>query len=889
MRRLRALFLRIHGLFRKVASEQEFSVELEAHLQLHIDDNLRAGMTPELARRDALIKLGGIEQTKENCRERRGLPLLEVFVQDLRFGTRMLRKNPGFALVAVLTLALGISANATIFSFVSAVLYKIPPVYEADHVVVVYGTSLAHSWNSNLNPVSAPNYFTWKRENRVFTDLAAIEPYVSANLTGKGEPERITASYVTANYFSVIGVAPELGRAFAGEDDQAGHDRAVLLDYRFWERKFGSDSQIVGKSIRLNGEEHTVIGVLPQRFQLMSFQAQVWLPLVLDESQQSSAARQARTLYLFARLNPGTSLNQARADVRTLGGIAAQSFPDTESGWGANCLTLQEYGIRDFNASAAIAILLSAVGFVLLIACANVAGLLLARATGRGKEMAVRIALGAGKARIIRQLMTEAFLIAILGAAAGLALSLAGVQVLHKELSFNEAVKMLDMQLDWRVLSFTSALAVLSAVLFGLAPAWRAWTVDVFPTLKNDSAKVSPGKKRSRGRSSLVATEVAMAVILLTGSGLMIKAFVEGLRRDLGFQPQHLLSAQVALPESQYKEPARQIEFYRELVRRLGNIPGATSAASTSNLPAAGAGFVSFLRRGEENVPSSNRSRARYSVVSPQYFATIQASLLSGRPFADTDNSKSPAVVIVSEKLVERLFPKGDALGKQIRVDSGDAGANQWCEIVGIVSNVRSWPLNFSEDPEIYEPFFQHPAGEMSLVVRAERDPNSLAAGLREAVWSLDKEQPIGSVISIPDLLANEVTPDLIFNKMMAIFAALALVLAGIGIYGLVAFTVGQRSQEIGIRVALGAEQRSILRMVLRDGMKLTVVGAGIGMICAFPLPRLFEAAFYDFHVLGGWLFVLVPAVIAAVSLLACYIPARRAARVDPIVALRYE
>ncbi len=801
----------------------------------------------------------------------------------------MLRKNPGFTVVAVLTLALGISANATIFSFVNAVLYKRPPVYDPDRVLVVYGTSAAHAWGANLNPVSAPNYFTWKRENQVFSELAASEPYVSVNLTGTGEPELVIANRATANYFSVTGIAPALGRGFAVGEDQPGHDRVVLLDYRFWEQKFGSDLNIIGKSIRLNGEEHTIIGVLPQRFQIMSFRSQIWLPLVLDESQQSSAVRQTRTLYLFARLKPGVTLNQAQANIRTLGTLAAQSFPETENGWGANCLTLQEYGIRDFNAGAAFVILLSAVGFVLLIACANIAGLLLARATSRGKEMAIRIAIGAGRLRVVRQLMTEALLIAVLGTIAGLGLAVGGTQLLHKTLSFNEAIKTLDMQIDWRVLSFTSAIAVLSALLFGLAPALRAWAVDVFPTLKNDSGKVSAGKKKSRSRGLLVAAEVAMAVILLSGAGILIKGFLEGLHRSLGFQPQRLLTAQITLPESRYKEPAKQIKFYRELTAHLESMPGASSAAITSSLPAAGAGFVNFLLKGQENLPPSERSRARYYVVSSSYFATIQTSLIAGRVFAETDDANSPPVAVVTETFVERFFPKGDVLGKQIRIDSSDAVATQWRQIVGIVHNVKSWPLNFSDEPEIYEPYPQHPTAEMSVVVRSADRANSLAPGLREAVWSLDREQPIGSVISMPDLLANETAPDLIFSKLMAIFAALALVLAGIGIYGLVAFTVGQRSQEIGIRVAMGAEKKTILQMVLRDGLKLAAVGAAIGMLGAFPLPRLFEAAFYDFHVRGGWLFLIVPALIGAVALLACYIPARRASRVDPIVALRYE
>ena len=888
MKHLRAWFSRLGELFGKERRERELSAEMESHLQLHIEDNLRAGMLPAQARREALMKLGGMEQTKENYRERRGLPFVDVFLQDLRFGGRMLRKNPGFTLVAVLTLALGIASNATIFSFVNAVLYRRPPVHDPDRALVLYEVPTKRG-GANLERVSTPNYVTWKRGNQAFSDLAALEPYGSVNLTGTGEPERISMNRVTANYFSVAGVAPEIGRAFAANEDQPGHERVALLDYRFWERKFGSDPNIAGKTIRLDGEEHTIVGVLPQRFQILSFRAQVWLPLVLDASEQTAAARQNRTLYPFGRLKPGVTLAQAQANVRALGAVAAQAFPETESGWRADCVTLQEFGIRDFNANAAIVVLLAAVGFVLLIACANIAGLLLARATGRGKEMAVRIAIGAGRARIVRQLMTEALLIAVLGSAAGLVLALGATPLLHNALSFNEALKTLDMQMDWRVLSFTTAIAVLSAVLFGLAPALRAWAVEVFPTLKNDSTTVSAGRTRSRGRGVLVAAEVAMAVLLLTGAGLLIKGFLEQVHLSLGFQPQHLLAAEIALPQSRYKEPTKQIAFFRELTRRVESTPGAVSAAVTSNLPAAGAGYVSFSRKDQENLLASERSRAHYSVVDSRYFETIQASVITGRVFAETDDAKAPPVALVNQKFAQQFFPKGDALGSQIRLDSGDALASQWREIVGIVGNVRNWPVSYTVGAYVYEPFAQHATGEMSIVVRAAGDAVSLAPSLREAVWSLDRDEPVGSVVTLPELLGNEAAPDFIFSEIMAVFAGLALMLSGIGVYGLVSFTVGQRSQEIGIRVALGAEKKSILSMVLRDGLRLVGIGAGVGMLGALLLPRLFEAAFYDFHALGGSLFVIVPALIGIVALLACYLPAQRAARVDPIVALRYE
>ncbi|MGB8476315.1 MAG: ABC transporter permease [Candidatus Acidiferrum sp.] len=888
MRRLRAWFYRLGGLFGKARREGDLSAELEGHLQLHIDDNLQRGMSPAQARREALMKLGGIEQTKENYRGRRGLPWLEVFFQDLRFGARMLRKNPGFTLVAVLTLALGISANATIFSLVNAVLYKKPAVHDPGTVLVVYGTTTKQLWGQNLNPVSSPNYFNWKRSNQVFTGMAAGDPYYNVNLTGDGEPERAATMRVTANYFSVLGVSPELGRTFAVGEDQAGHDHVVVLSHQLWERRFGSNASIVGKNVRLNGEPYTVIGVMPQSFRLMSFQAQLWLPLVLNKSQQSAASRETRDLFLFARLKPGMSLEQARANMRTLGKLAAQNFPDTENGWGANCLTLQEYMVRDFNAGPALVILLTAVGFVLLIACANIGGLLLARATGRGKEMAVRIAIGARRMRVVRQLMTEALLIALLGAVAGLALTLAGERIMHSVLSFNEEVKTLELQIDWRVVGFTTAISMLSALLFGLVPALKAWSVDVFTTLKNDSTTVSSGRKKNRLRSVLVAGEVTLAVVLLSSAGIFVKEIVEEMHKGLGFEPQHLLTAQITLPDSRYKEPSRQLEFYRELTARLDSISGASAAAITSTLPGTGPGEITFRLKEQENLPPGERAHARYFAVSPHYFETTQTPLIAGRQFSETDDAKAPPVVMVSEKFVERFFPKGGALGKLVLIDSAGPLGRQWRQIVGVVRNVKSWPGQYADDPEVYEPLMQHPAADIALIVRARGDADGLAPGLRKAVWAVDKDQPIGSVLSLREILNLESAGDRVMGGLMGTFAVLALALSGIGLYGVGAYTVGQRSQEIGIRVALGANRSSILRMVLRDGLKLALLGAAVGTACALPLPRAFGSLFNDFHVSGGWIFVFVPVVIVCVATLACYIPARRASRVDPIIALRY-
>jgi predicted permease len=890
MRQLRSFSRRLLGMFGNDRSEREFVAEMESHLQMHIEDSLRTGMSREEARRNALIKLGGLQQTKENYHDRKGLPVLEVFFQDSRYGVRMLLKNSGFTAVAVLTLALGIAANVTIFSFVSAVLLKKPALDDVDRVMSVYATNSANGrGRPNLYPVSAPIFFQWKRQNEVFSDMAAADAYESASLTGDGEPERANAIFVTANYFSVLGVPAEFGRTFVAGEDTNGHEHEVILSHKLWQRRYGSDKHLLGKQIRLNAESFLVVGVMPARFNLAIFPADLWTPLVLHPAEESSTVRQTRNLYPVARLKPGVSEEQARANLTAIGNRMEAIYPDTEKGWGAGVLTLHQYQIQEFNANIAITMLLTAVGFVLLIACANIAGLLLARATGRGKEMAIRVAVGAGRIRVMRQLLTEALLIAVLGGAAGLALTLVTGQMLRSALAYNDEVSALDMSLDWRVLAYTAGLSLMAAILFGLAPALHTGTRDIFSVLKSESASASPGRVRSRLRSVLVAGEVALAVILLTGAGLLIKGVVQELHQSLGFTTENLLTAQIELPASQYGQATKKLLFYENLLSKLNSIPTADSAALVSSLPATGTGDIAFRLKGQERVPASERTRARYYVTSPGYMKTAEIPIISGRDFSEADGPNAPPVAIVSTAFARRFFPKGDALGQQVLIDSGDAGASQWRAIVAVVGNVKIWPMQSSEDPEIYEPSWQRPGTAMALMVRTKGNPSQLTPALRSAVWAIDKELPVTRVITMPELVSKLTSGDRLFGKLLGTFACLAMVLSGVGLYGLVAYSVGQRKQEIGIRVALGAGREGIMRLVLRDGMKLALLGALLGLAAALPLPRAFESMLQDFHFHSAWIFVIVTSMMIFVALLACYIPARRAARVDPIVALRYE
>jgi predicted permease len=864
----------------------DLSEEIQQHLEEKIEELVAGGMSRKEAKYAARREFGNVTLTEEDSRAVWHWAAIEDFFTDVRFGARMLRKNHGFTAIAVFTLALGIAANSTIFSFVSAVMFRKPTVSDPDRLMVVYGTSATQ----NQSPVSAPNFFTWKKENRVFSDVAAAEVYETANLTGQGEPERVNARSVTANYFSILGVSPALGRTFAVGEDQNGNDHVVVLSHELWERRYGSDPKLVGATVRLDGESHTVIGVMPASFLLVlpAFQAQIWRPLVLNPAQQSAPAREKRSLYLFARLLPGVSTKQAQVDIGTLGRLAAEAFPEAEKAWGAATLTLQEFTIQEFG-DPVMVMLMCAVGFVLLIACANIAGLLMARATGRRKEMAIRMAIGAGRGRMIRQLLTEAGLIALLGGALGLVLTFWGARLLQSAFSYNEGMRAVQERVDGHVLLFTAAISLLAAVMFGLAPALRAGTTDVYTILKNDSATVSAGRERTRFRNVLVTGEIALAVFSLTGAGLMIKGIYDDFYANLRFDPQNLFTAQIALPDARYGNEAKQAAFFYELLGKLRALPGAESAAVTSDLPGIGAGTRTLHLKGQEDTPAGERPRAQYYAVSADYLHTAGIPLIAGRGFTKEDGPNAPPVALVNEFLARQFFPKGDVLGKQILIDTGNANEKLWREIVGVVPATCKCQLLSLPNSEIYEPFLQRPASSMAVMVRAKSNPDSLAPGLREAVWAIDRDQPIGSVMSMQQRRSFELAGAPVMQTILGIFAGLALILAGVGLYGLVAYSVGQRSQEIGIRMTLGAGKEDVFRLVLGDGMKLALIGLAIGLVGAFPLPRAFGSLFPDFHIAGGWIFVLVSAVVGVVVVLACYIPARRAMHLDPMVALRYE
>ena len=826
---------------------------------------------------------------------------MQTFRADLRLAFRMLAKKPGFTVVAVLTLALGIAVNATMFSLVSAFLLRRPPVHDPDRIVVVSSVNPNPVFNPDASPISAPNYLAWREASHVFADAAAADEYRTVNLTPAlnqaegsarasvaAEPEVTRSAAVTSHYFNVLGVSAQFGRTFMEGEDQPGRSHVVVLSHDLWERRFGSDPAILGRTIRLNREDYTVIGVMPADFHLMGFIAQLWTPLVLTQSDQTAAAHNDRSLRFFGRLEPGVTLEQARAEMSVLARRAAEAFPETEKGWGASARTLPDFLIYDFSIRNGLAVMMTAVGFVLMIACANVAGLLLARASGRRKELAIRISLGAGRWRIVRQLMAEGLVIGIVGGGFGLLLSYWGINFFRAKMTFNEAVIAVPITLDRNVLLFALAISLVSAVLSSLAPAITASRTDVNTNLKDESRAASAGRSRGRLRTALVTGEIAAALFLLIGTGLLIRGIYMTEHQNLGFRPDHLLTASLTLDDAHYKDAAQRAIFVRDVIPRLKQIPGAEGVAVTSDLPATGPGSVNFRIQGESEPQANRQLNVLDSVVGTEFFRTSGIPLLRGRTFTDMDNTTAPRVIVVNQEFVHRHLHDQNPLGKQIRLDVPGA-APQWSEVVGVVGNVKTYSEATRDDPQVYEPLLQRPVSSFSLIVRTSVDPNSLAPALRNAVRELDAELPLAQVMSMPTVIDRQKGGDEIFLQVLGAFALSALVLAAIGIYGLIAYSVGQRTHEIGIRMALGASGPDVLRLILWEGSKMTLIGAAIGFALALPLPKIFAAMFFDLHLGEPRIYLFVPGAIFLVALLATYIPARRATRVDPMSALRQE
>ena len=866
----------------------ELSESIREHLDEKIADLMDRGMTRPQAERAARLEFGSLTVLEERSREVWQWPAIESIWADGKFAFRQLWKSPGFTATAVLTLSLGIAVNATMFSMVSAFLMPHLPGHDSQNIIVVSSVNPHPQFQPDTNPVSAPNYMAWRADRRIFPEMAAEEDGRTGSLSGQERPEVIQYASVTSNYFSVFGVTPEMGRTFAAEEDSPGKDHIVVLSNGLWKNRYGADPNIVGRVVRLNREDYTVIGVMGSDFRLLGFTPQLWTPLTLGAADEAPAARKDRSLYLFARLAPGVTLAQARVEMNLWADRTQKDFPNIEKRWGVAVRTLPNFLVHNFGIGNALALIMTMVGFVLLIACANVAGLLLTRGAARRKELAIRVSLGASRGRIVRQLLTEGLVIALAGGGVGLLFTILGIRLLRASLTFNDAISSVPVNLDRPVLLFAICISLVSAVLSSLAPALKASHAHIGSGLRSESRTSSSGRAHGRLRAVLVGGEIAMALFLLIGSCLIIRGLYRLEHQKLGFRRDHLLTARVVLDHARYSDASQQLQFVRSLIPRLEQIPGATDIAIASDLPATGGPSVPVRVQGEATSPNDGQRSALDVIITPNYFMTAAVPLLRGRGFTDADSGNAPRVVVVNQEFVRRFFGNQNAVGNRIQI-TNDGAVQGWSEIVGVASDVKAFSMEPRVDPEVYQPFLQRPVGSFSLMLRTHADADSMASSLRSTLARLDPELPLMRVMSMAGVIETQTNGDPIFMKLLAVFATLALMLAAIGIYGLIAYSVKQRTQEIGIRLALGAKRSDISRLILKEGLKITVIGSAVGLVMSVPLPAIFDSLFVGLHFSAPDIYPTVLAVVLMIALLATLVPARRAAHIDPVVALHDE
>jgi predicted permease len=874
MRKLRAWFMRCGGMFRKERRERELAEELESNLQFHIEDNLRAGMTSEEARRQALIKLGGLEQTKEIYREGRGLPCLETLLQDLRYGIRTLHKAPGFTAVAVLTLALGIGANTAIFSVIDAVLLRPLPYAEPQRLVAMRQN------DSLLNVADI------QKEAQSFSQGGAvnIEPM---DYTGGVEPLQVHAGYVDAGLFQVLGVPALLGRTLSADEDRRGGPRVVVLSYQFWRQYLGGDRQVLGKAIPLSGKSYAVIGVMPAGFVLPEGNADVYVSLWVAYP-EAAGARGVHFMRSYWRLKPGIELAQAQAELTALDRRLAEQYPAEERERQSRLVPLHQWLAGDVRP--ALLVLFGAVGLVLLIACANFGSLLLARAVARRREVLIRAALGAGRRRIASQTLVESAMLSLLGGACGLLLAKAGTASLLA-LKPAQLARLNAIAISSHVLLFALGVSLLTGLVFGLAPAWSGTRLNVAEALNQHGRTATAGPGGQVFRKLLVTIQLALALVLLMGSGLLIRTFSRLRTVDPGFNPRGLLLVNLQLPSSSYPELPRQTQFRREALRRLNALPG-VRAAMVSEAPLSG-DWVShnFVIEGRPPLPVGSEPEIQAVAVMGDYLGVMQVPLLAGRDFTAMDRENQPLVAMVNQAAAQQYFPHENPIGKRIRW-ARDEGLPQWMSIVGVAGDVKQIALDKPAEAAVYVPYAQlNVSWErwMTLVLRSPGASADLVPAVKQAIWSVDSRIPVNQVRTMEQLLAESLAARRFNMLLLALFAGLALGLTAVGVYGVVAYSVNQRTHEFGIRMALGAGKGEVLKMITRESLKMALLAAAAGTTCALMLGRVMRSLVYDISPSDPATLALGVLVIVAVAALASYVPARRATKVDPTVALRYE
>ena len=901
---LRTVWSRVRSLGKSREVKREIDEELRFHLEMRAAEKVEEGLTLAEADRAARRRFGNFQSIREECRSIRGASLGETVLQDVHFGLRMLRKQPGFTTVAVLTLALGIGANTAIFSVINGVLLRPLPYPDPDRLVTLWERDPARGVEEQR--VSGPNYLDWRQQNTVLSDMAVSPGWSGSeefNIVLQDLTVKVPGSYTSASLFSALGMKPLLGRPLLLEEDRKGADRVAVLGYGLWQRYFGGESNVIGRTLTVDTygrREYTIVGVMPPGFGSPA-RCELWLPLgwmgvTLDER------RSAHWHNVIARLKPRVSVAQAQTELSAIQArIKAAHAGEVISSEVAVVPLLDQALGR--NMRRALLVLWSAVAVVLLIACANVANLLLARAATRQKEIALRAALGAGRGRVVRQLLVESLLLALIGGGLGV---LFAWWALHLFIAgaLPNLPRLDEVSLDLTALAFTLGISLITGVLFGLAPAWQFWRPDLNEALKESTRAASAGIAAGRTRNALIVAEVAFSLVLLTGAGLMIQSFARMWRAERGFRPEHLLTVQLDFSVSGFTtwvQPTatRPQVPLNELIGRLRALPGVQALGAGSRL----------LRR--ENLPPTEvisifgrpalkpeeQPAAEFKGVTPDWVRALGARLVRGRDVAEADTLKAPGAVLVNETLVRRYFPNEDPIGKYLKMGvnqpplgaTNNRGIPEWSQIVGVVSDVKSLNPHPEVVPEAYQSYWQWPMQSPTMLLRATGDPLALAAAIRRETKAVIPNLPSPIIRTMDDLLLETVAQTRIQSALLTLFAAIALLLAAVGLYGVLAYTVAQRTHEIGVRMALGAQKRNVLSLVIGQGMRLVLIGVGVGLVAALALTRVMRSLLYEVETTDPLTFIAGALLLVVTAFLSCWLPARRAARIEPMVALRYE
>ncbi|HEX6730434.1 MAG TPA: ABC transporter permease [Pyrinomonadaceae bacterium] len=812
---------------------------------------------------------------------------METLFKDLRYAIRSLLQHPGFTVIAVITLALGIGANTAMFSVINAVLLRPLPYHEPQRLVTIWEQSPERGLYQM--PVSFANLRDWVDQNHTFDQISAYT-FTNLNLIGAGEPARLGGVRVSSNLFSLIGAAPQFGRTFLPEEDREGASNVVILGHALWKNRFGSDSGIIGRSLTLNNQNYTVVGVMSSGFQfpvgfgymgkVLNDPIDLYVPLAAtsDESRRGNYS-----FFALGRLRPGVSIDQARAEMTTIESRLEQQYPDGNTGIGISLIPTQEQTVKEIRP--ALLVLLGAVAFLLLIACANIANLLLARAASRQKEMAIRSALGASRQRILRQLLTESLLLSLVGGIVGLLLAIWSTKAVMA-LAPDNIPRLNEVGFDTRIFGFALVVSLVTGIVFGLVPALHATKPDLNEGLKEGQRGSMESTFGKRTRRALVVAEVALSLMLLIGAGLLIKSFLRLQQENLGFNPENLLAVSLELPDSTYPEDRQKAAFFREALVRLGTVPGVKSVGSTTGLPLTlSLSGSDFRIEGRPDPEAGQEMIIETRSVSPDYFGTLGIPLLKGRDFSDRDNSDAPAAAIINAELARVYFPNEDPISKRISFDDKQS----WLSIVGIVGDVKQQGLDSNAKPEVYFSYLQAPAPSMSVVVRTLSDPLSAVAAVKSQIQTIDKDLPIDDAETMQQLLAESTSGRKFNMLLLTLFATVAVMLAVVGIYGVMSYSVTQRTHELGIRMAVGAQPRDVFRIVIGQGMLLALIGVALGLVGAFALTRLMTTMLFGVEPTDPLTFISLAALLIGVGLAACYLPGRRATKVDPLVALRSE